>query len=112
MRLGWFPVPNSSGGLLPFPGVSSSGVPGLLVVGAPDPLFSVDVMATSHLARPGRLATTKHVGISDVLLLVPLETFDVLGRWSACSIVGKVVGFKATVPTVDGEDDRESLART
>jgi hypothetical protein len=84
VRSGWFSVP-TSGGLLSLPGVSSSGVKGLLVVEAPDPSFSGDAMATGHLPRPGRSAITKHVGISDVLLLVPLKTFDVpsSARWSA-----------------------------
>jgi hypothetical protein len=84
VRSGWFSFP-TSGGLLSLPGVSSSGVPGLLVVEALDPSFFGDAMATGHLPRPGRLAITKHVSISDVLLLVPLKTFDVpsSARWSA-----------------------------
>jgi hypothetical protein len=63
VRSGWFSVPTSSGGLLPLPGVSSSGVSGLLVVEAPDPSFSGDVMATGHLPRPRCSAITTHVGI-------------------------------------------------
>ncbi|CAN6320114.1 unnamed protein product [Urochloa humidicola] len=44
-KSGWLPSTTSSGGLLPLPGDSLSGAPGLLVIEAPDPLLSGDVMA-------------------------------------------------------------------
>jgi hypothetical protein len=62
--------------LHPLLGDSLSGEPGLLVE-APNPLLSGDVMATGHLDRSVRSAVIRHVGTSDVLLMVPLKTSDV-----------------------------------
>jgi hypothetical protein len=48
-------------------------------------LLSGDVMAFGHLLRPERSTTSKHIGVSDVILLMPMKTFDVpsSGGWSA-----------------------------
>jgi len=85
-KSGWFSFPTVSGGFLPTAwDVSSSGAPGLLLIEAPDPLLSGDVMAFSHFGRLVRSAFKRHVGVSDMLLTVPLN--------SMMSFVGKVVGF-------------------
>jgi len=63
-----------AGGLLPLLGGSSSGVPGLLVIEAPASLYTGDVI------RLVRSAITKHVGVPDVLLMVPMKISDVLRR--------------------------------
>ena len=72
-KSGWFSFPTAGG----FPptawGGSSSGVPGLLVIEAPDPLLSGDV-------RPVRSASTGHIGVPNVLFMVPLEISDILRR--------------------------------
>ena len=80
-KSGWFSFPTVSGGFLPIArDVSSSGVPGLLVIEVPDPLLSGDVIAFSHLVRHVRSAFKRHVGVSDMLLMVPLKFSDVLRR--------------------------------
>jgi hypothetical protein len=66
------------------------GEPGLLVE-APDPLLSGDVMATCHLDRPVRSAVIKHVDTSDVLLMVPVKTSDVLLQSSATRTTGRTL---------------------
>jgi hypothetical protein len=70
--MGWSLSPT----LHPLLGDLLSGEPGLLVE-APNPLLSSDVMATGHLDRSVRSAVIKHIGTSDVLLMVPLKTSDV-----------------------------------
>jgi len=75
-KSGWFSSPTASGGLLPLLGDSSSGVAGLLVIEAPDPLYTGDVI------RLVRSAFTRHVGVPDVLLMVPMKIYDVLRRKS------------------------------
>ena len=50
-----------------------SGVPGLLVIEALDPLLSGDV-------RPVRSAFTWHVGVPNMLFMVPLKISDILRR--------------------------------
>jgi len=84
VRLSWFSVLTSSNGLLTLMDISSSGGLDLLVIETPDPLF-LKARTVSRLARPGHSATTKHVDIPIVLLLMPLEIFDIplSGRWSA-----------------------------
>jgi hypothetical protein len=57
-KSGWFSSSTASGGLFPLLGDSSSGAPGLLVIEAPDPLLSDDVLAVGHLARPSATGTT------------------------------------------------------
>ena len=73
-KSGWFSSPTTSGGLLPLLGDSSSGVQGLLVIEAPDPLYTGDVI------RLVRSAITRHVGVPDVLLMVPMKFFYVFRR--------------------------------
>ena len=84
VRSSWFSVLTSSNGLLTLMDISSSGGLDLLVIETPDPLF-LKARTVSRLARPGHSATTKHVDIPIVLLLMPLEIFDIplSGRWSA-----------------------------
>ena len=80
-KSGWFSFPTVSGGFLPtVRDVSSSGASGLLVIEEPDPLLSGDVMAFSHFGRLVRSAFKRHVGVSDMLLTVPLKFSDVLRR--------------------------------
>jgi hypothetical protein len=81
-----------------------AGVLGISVVEALGSLLSGDAMAPGHLARPVRSAGKKHVGVAGMLLLVPFKTFE--------ESSSGVVGFNATVPAADDEDDREKLART
>ena len=50
------------------------------MIEVPDPLLSGDVIAFSHLVRPVRSAFKRHVGVSDMLLTVPLKFSDVLRR--------------------------------
>jgi hypothetical protein len=84
VKSGWFFLPISSGGLLPLRGNSSSGELGSSVLEASDHLLSGDVMAAGHLARPVRSTVTRRVGVSDVLLMVPLKAwFPSSERWSA-----------------------------
>ena len=73
-KSGWFSFPTASGGLLPLLGDSSSGVPELLVIEAPNPLYTGDVI------RLVRSAITRHVGVPDVLLMVPMKISDVFRR--------------------------------
>lgn len=79
-KSGWFSFPTAGG----FPptawGGSSSGVPGLLVIEAPDPLLSGDVMAIDHLVRPVHSALIGHVGVPNVLFMVPLKISYILRR--------------------------------
>ena len=79
-KSGWFSFPTAGG----FPstawGGSSSGVPGLLVIEAPDPLLSGDVMAFGHLIRPVHSALIGHVGVPNVLFMVPLKISYILHR--------------------------------
>ena len=84
VKLGWFPLPTSSGGLLPLRGVSLSGDLGLSTAEASDIRFSGDVMAFGHLVRPARSASKLCVGIAGVPLWVPLKicVFS-SGGWSA-----------------------------
>ena len=56
-----------------FPFWATFGEPGLLVTEAPDPLLSGDDWLV-------RSMFTMHVGVTDVLLLVPLEIYNVLRR--------------------------------
>ncbi|CAO2177745.1 unnamed protein product [Urochloa humidicola] len=79
-KSGWVSSTTASGGLLPLLGDSSSGALGLLVIEVPDPLFSGDVMAIGHLARPVRSAITRHVGVPNMLLMVPLKMGNVFRR--------------------------------
>jgi hypothetical protein len=81
-KSGWFSSSTISGGLFPLLGDSSSGAPGLLVIEAPDPLLCDDVLAVGHLARLVRSAIIWHVGVPNVLLMVPLKISDVLRRES------------------------------
>jgi hypothetical protein len=55
------------------------------MVVALDTLLSSKAMASGHLIRPECSAATKHIGVSDVLLLVPMKFSDVpsSGGWSA-----------------------------
>ena len=78
-KSGWFSSP-TSGGFLPLLGNPSSGAPGLLVNEASDALVSSDMIAFGHLVRPVRSAFKRHVGVSDMLLTVPLKFSDVLRR--------------------------------
>ena len=43
------------------------------MIEAPDPLFAGEVMASGHLDWPIRSVLKKHVGLPDVLLMVPLK---------------------------------------
>jgi hypothetical protein len=72
---GWFLPTTFYGGFIPLLGVPSSGVWGLLVAfGAPDSLYSGDVMAGGHLLRPGHSAVTTYVEDFDIPLLVPIKS--------------------------------------
>ena len=84
-RSGWFLDPTYSGGLHPLLGVLYTGVLGLMLFVASDPFYTSKEMVVVQLARPVRSTTTRHVGFSDVLLLVPLQNFEAAssGRWSA-----------------------------
>jgi len=73
-KSGWFSSPTTSGGLLPLLGDSSSDVPGLLVTETPDSLYTGDVI------RLVRSAISRHVGVPDVLLMVPMKISDVFRR--------------------------------
>ncbi|CAN6314273.1 unnamed protein product [Urochloa humidicola] len=73
-KSGWFSSTTASGGFLPLLDDSSLGTPGLLVIEAPDPLLSGDVF------RPVHSSITWHVGLPNVLLMVPLKIFIVLRR--------------------------------
>jgi len=79
-KSGWFSFPTAGG----FPptawGGSSSGVPGLLVIEVPDLLLSGDVMAIGHLVRPVHSALIGHVGVPNVLFMVPLKISYILHR--------------------------------
>jgi hypothetical protein len=79
-KSGWFSSSTASGGLFPLLGDSSSGASGLLVIEASDPLLSGDVLAVGHLAWLVRSAIIWHVGVPNVLLMVPLKSSDVLRR--------------------------------
>jgi hypothetical protein len=81
----WILTTTGSGGLSSLRGESSLGERGLLMVEVLDPLLSGDVMASDHLLRPEHSMTSKHIGVSDVLLLVLMKTFDVPSSegWSA-----------------------------
>jgi hypothetical protein len=75
LKSGWFLPTTLSGGSIPFLGVPSSGVWGLLVpLGASDSSYSGDEMAGGHLPRPGRSEVTMYVDDFDILLLVPLKS--------------------------------------
>ena len=84
VKLGWFPLPTSSGGLLPLRGVSLSGEMELSTAEASDIRFSGNVMAFDHLVRHARSASKVCVGIAGVPLWVPLKicVFS-SGGWSA-----------------------------
>ena len=84
VKLGWFPLPTSSGGLLPLRGVSLSGEMELSTAEASDTWFSGNVMAFDHLVRHARSASKVCVGIAGVPLWVPLKicVFS-SGGWSA-----------------------------
>ena len=84
VKLGWFPLPTSSGGLLPLRDVSLSGELELSTAEASDIRFSGDVMAFGHLVRPARSASKLCVSIAGVPLWVPLKicVFS-SGGWSA-----------------------------
>ena len=70
--------PTVSSGFLPIArGGSSSGAPELLVIKAQDPLLFDEVMAIGHLVRSVRSAFTRHVGVPDVLLTMPLKFSNV-----------------------------------
>lgn len=101
---GWILSTTGFGGLLSLRGESSPSERGLLIAEVSDPLLSGDVMASGHLFRPECSTTTKHIGVSDVLLLVPMKTSDIL------SSGGRSASLSA--PTVGDEDNQESLART
>ena len=78
---GWFSSPTVSSGFLPIArGGLSSGAPKLLVIKAQDPLLFDEVMAIGHLVRSVRSAFTRHVGVPDVLLTMPLKFSNVLHR--------------------------------
>ena len=72
---GWFSSPTVSSGFLPIARVARRGAPGLLVIKAQDLLLFDEVMAIGHLVRS---AFTRYVGVSDMLLTVPLKFSDVL----------------------------------
>ena len=55
-------------------------MPGLLVIEASDPLLSGDVMAIDHLVRPAHSALIGHVGVPNVLFMVPLKISYILRR--------------------------------
>jgi hypothetical protein len=79
-KLGWFSSFTASGGLFLLLGDSSSGASGLLVIEAPDPLLCGDVLAVGHLAWLVRSVIIWHVGVPNVLLMVPLKISNVLRR--------------------------------
>ena len=63
------------GGFAPLLGTSSSGVLGFLAIhGASDSIRFGDAMTIGHLWKPGRSASTKHVGF-DVLLKTALKNY-------------------------------------
>jgi len=73
-KSGWFPF-STAGGFPPTAwGGSSSGVPGLLVIEALNLLLSGDVIW--HV----RSAFTGHVGVPNMLFMVPLKISDILRR--------------------------------
>ena len=72
-KSGRFSSTTASGGFFSLLGISSSGEPGPLVIEASDPLFAGKVMASGHLDWPIRSVLKKHVGLPDVLLMVPLK---------------------------------------
>ena len=73
VKLGWFPLPTSSGGLLPLRGVLLSGELGQSIAEASDIWFSGNVMAFGHLVRPARSASKVCVGFAGAPLWVPLK---------------------------------------
>ena len=103
VKLGWFPLPTSSGGLLPLWGVLLSGELGLSTAEASDIRFSGDVMAFGHLVRPARSA-------SKVCWFCRCTALG--AAQNLCFFVGRMVGFNETVPAVGDEDIREKLAGT
>jgi len=66
VKLGWFALPTSSGGLLPLRDVSLSSELELTTAEASDIRFSGDVMTFVHLIRPARSASKVCIGIADV----------------------------------------------
>ena len=87
-KLGWLSFPIASGGFLLLLGDSSFCEPGLLVFEVPDPLLSGDDWLV-------RSMFTTHVGVTDVLLMVPLKIYDVL-RWEDGRLHGRQVRPSAT----------------
>jgi len=80
-KSGWCSCTTASGGFFSLPGLSSSSEPGLLVIETPDPLFTGEMMAFGHLDWPVRSVIKRHVGLPDVLLMVPLKLSAVLRRY-------------------------------
>ena len=62
---------------LPFRGESSLGERGMLMDMASDTSLSGYVMASGHLVWSIRSTAIKHIGVSDVLLWVPMKISDV-----------------------------------
>jgi hypothetical protein len=81
---GWVLVTITSGGLPSLRGESWLGEQGMLMVAASDTLLFGKVMASDHLVRPCSVAT-KHIGVSDMLLLVLMKISDAPSSrgWSA-----------------------------
>ena len=79
-KLGWDLCTTASGGFFSLLGISSSGEPELLVIEAPDLLFAGEVMASGHPDWPVRSMLKRHVGLPDVLFMVPLKFSTVLRR--------------------------------
>jgi len=102
VKLSWFPLPTSSGGLLPLRGVLLSGELGQSIAEASDIRFSGDVMAFGHLVRPAR-------SVSKVCRFCRCTALG--AAQNLCFFVGRMVGFNETVPAVGDEDIREKLAR-
>ena len=80
-KSGRFSSSTASGGFFSLPGLSSSSEPGLLVIETPDPLFTGEMMAFGHLDWPVRSVIKRHVGLPDVMLMVPLKLSAVLRRY-------------------------------
>jgi len=80
-KSGWNSCTTSSGGFFSLLGLLSSSEPGLLVIETPDPLFTGEMMAFGHLDWPVRSVIKRHVGLPDVLLMVPLKLSAVLRRY-------------------------------
>ena len=70
---------------------------------ASDSCFTGEAMAVGHLSRPVRSATYLHVGLSDVLLLGPLQTLLLLR--------GMVVGCRTSSLAAGEQNDRDLLTR-